>query len=364
MKKSLPLFFLPVFLFACVSVAKRRPAQYSVAEMYPQAKFRHPKLDFQTFLGRIKASRASTVAEALEALHKTHSAYMTVHTLVYDSLSLQEASFLEPRAVVFGPEADFIFTFNGGTHQRGGYGIETMQFNPVTAEFEFREIEFKKELAPDEQEELLHEDVDFEDARIKVSKKNPTRCTQCHGTPPQPNWDTYYFWPGVYGSNDDLLTSLFDRSEVASNPNYEGFGLDKIFGHSQGRTLKLAEGAVDREVEGFKKHIAARSQHPRFRWLPLRAIDQAYVRWNAGEEKEKIDTSPAIKAEFAYLGISYPAHRPNLHLTDLLYARTAPKAAKAIKAISPRMPLQMAYFWKPYAITSRTDWDSSSRISP
>jgi hypothetical protein len=104
------------------------------------------------------------------------------YTLVFSSRSLQDASYANPRAVLFGDDATLVLTFNGDPTARGYDAVETMEFDTATASFRFREIQFNGTGAPP-----------------TISDANPSRCSACHGSPARPVWDTPPSWPGVYG---------------------------------------------------------------------------------------------------------------------------------------------------------------------
>lgn len=67
----------------------------------------HNKFPLLTFSKLLEIAKESpTVESVLEKVAKKYPEYMLSYTLVYDSLSLQEATFTEPRVIVFGPEAN------------------------------------------------------------------------------------------------------------------------------------------------------------------------------------------------------------------------------------------------------------------
>jgi hypothetical protein len=245
---------------------------------------------------------------------------------MYDSFSLHESSFVEPRAIVFGPKAEFILSFNGGLHQRAGNSLEVMQYQSKTGVFEFREIAFNTPLKEPGPEMLTEADIEFHNADFKYTKANPNKCVICHTQPTHPIWETYFVWPGAYGSNDDALTTLFDKEETNRNPNYRGFKSGAKPGVSTGRFVQLKPGVVDKEFLGFQKFIKGKPTHPRYKYLPNRAIDTAFVRLNAGEKMDSIDTTAAIQSEAKELrlppGANYLYRRPNLDFNTKLYALT------------------------------------------
>jgi hypothetical protein len=119
------------------------------------------------------------------------------YTLMYKSRALQQASYLNPRAILFGRDAKFILTFNGDQSAFGFETLETIQFRPEERSFDFRQIAF-----PTAQNGLKN---------VEFSQRNKTAdgrvsCTSCHGSDPRPNWDHYSLWQGAYGGDDDELT--------------------------------------------------------------------------------------------------------------------------------------------------------------
>ncbi|HEY8277992.1 MAG TPA: hypothetical protein VIH99_00120, partial [Bdellovibrionota bacterium] len=111
------------------------------------------------------------------------------------SRSLQGASSLNPRAILFGKDGKLTCTFNGSDAQRGYDSLECIQFRENERAFDFRQIQF-----PTTQNGL--KEVQFS-ARNKTVKG--VSCTGCHGADPRPNWNDYATWPGAYGQKEDLL---------------------------------------------------------------------------------------------------------------------------------------------------------------
>lgn len=317
-------FFL--ILAACTSVGSSKKFFRETASTQ---QYGFPLLNFDKLLEISKNS--SNIEAALKTLRSNFPEVMLTHTLVYDSLSIQQATFEEPRVIVFGPDAKFVFSFNGNAGMRGGAAFETMEFDEAKGEFQFREIVFKKQVAHDELSEYTPARTESQNANVIWTKSNTDRCTQCHGENPSPIFETYFIWPGFYGSNDDFLTTPFIRKEIEQNPNYRAAGIDKVFGVSQGRDFKLKNGATDVEVEGFKRYLAGKQKHPRFTHLPNRAIDKGYLRWMAGEAPESIDVSSDLEKDIA---LASPGNsigfygRPNLDFMESLQRLMAVKFRK------------------------------------
>ncbi len=147
-------------------------------------------ISFETLVERIKEAQAQTLEQTLDLIP---SDFFQNYVLMYRSRSLQEASPLFPRAIVFGRSARFIMAFNGHVKQKGFSQLEIIQFRQATHRWEFREITFFDEKPP------------------TFSAANPAKCLECHQSPrrttvdPRPNWEPYNFWPGAYGSVDSTI---------------------------------------------------------------------------------------------------------------------------------------------------------------
>ena len=159
-----------------------------------------------------ESGRIGTIEELIAALPldlRTH------YTLVFSSRSLQDASFANPRAILFGTNARLIVTFNGEASARGYAALETMEFDARTNRFLFRDITF-----------LPHEGS----PRVAISEPNPARCVACHDRPARPIWDAPPSWPGVYGE-------------------------------------RYHAGLSRAETKGMREFLASQSNHPRYRHL-------------------------------------------------------------------------------------------------
>ena len=131
----------------------------------------------------LDSGEVRSVKSFLEFLSKSkHNEFLENYVLMFHSRSLQSASFESPRAIMFSKEDEFIIAFNGDSSQEGGHQLEMMEFDRKEKAFKFFEVDFKK---PPLQ---------------AVSDFNPPKCLSCHrGPDPRPNWENYFFWPGMYG---------------------------------------------------------------------------------------------------------------------------------------------------------------------
>ena len=302
------------------SIQTRKPGSDYESDKYPFIP-NFPVLDFQTLSKLIVDSKSQTVGQALYLTSNRYGTYMKFHTLMYDSRSLQGGSFEEPRAIVFGPTADFIFTFNGNPHQRGGATIETAEYNSETKQLQFREILFKKENV-EESDILKEEEIELQTENVRISKANPGKCTLCHTTHAIPIFDTYFLWPGAYGSNDDILTQSLIPTEGYNsggdfnNSNNHFFNNIKI--QSQGRTIKMR--GPDIEAEKYLNFLNSKPGHQRYQYLPNRVVDDLALKNAAGTLVHDLNAKQKIQNTSRQLSVSLMAvYRPNEFLMDKLY---------------------------------------------
>jgi hypothetical protein len=181
------LFFLFVFTFTShVTFAYQQlnTALYTSDVKYDDG------VSYEWLTEKMKLTKAQTLESTLELIPRE---FYNNYVLVYRSRSLQDASSLFPRAIVFGKSSRFIMAFNGHEKQKGFNNLEIIQFRETTHRWEFREITFSQNNLP------------------VFSEANPKKCLECHQSPkrinvdPRPNWEPYNFWPGVYASVDDKI---------------------------------------------------------------------------------------------------------------------------------------------------------------
>ena len=153
--------------------------------------------DFAALQSLIETRNPHSIEELLPALP---ASLRYRYALVFASRSLQDGSFEAPRAVLYGPDARFALTFNGASNQRGFNSLETMDFDPVSQQFQFREITFPA--------------TPSDSGKVGISEPNPSRCRRCHGSPAHPVWDTPPLWPGVYGERYGANLSAEEQSGI------------------------------------------------------------------------------------------------------------------------------------------------------
>ncbi|MGE3973937.1 MAG: hypothetical protein AB7F59_05355 [Bdellovibrionales bacterium] len=156
----------------------------------------------------IQKNKVFTVEDLLGVLPQK---YLEGYTLLYGSRSLQEASLEYPRAIVTGKTARTIIAFNGHHGQRGYNEIEVIEFNEVKKKFDFAVISFSP------------------NASSKPTiDKNPSTCVACHRSDSRPNWATYGFWAGAYGSQHSAVFGHNPPEEVSGYKKLETKGRYKF----------------------------------------------------------------------------------------------------------------------------------------
>jgi len=135
---------------------------------------------FKSFEGKKITNVEEFVAALPESIRKNY-------VLIYESKSLQSASFKRQRVVLRSPLSEVMLTFSdpqGSTNDHDS-NVELMFWEPKEKAFKMQEITFNK-------------------SGHKVSEVNPSGCIKCHGNDPRPNWEPYSTWPGVYGGNAEF----------------------------------------------------------------------------------------------------------------------------------------------------------------
>ncbi len=192
------------------------------------------------------------------------------YTLMRMSGSLQDATAIEPRAILFGSDASLTCAFNGGSAALAGSdSLECFQFRTEEKRFDFRQIQF-----PTAQNTLkkVRYSASGKSADGKIS------CAGCHGgTDARPNWSEYSKWPGAYGTDDDFIPGTADPSER----------------------------------EDYDRFVASRPSHLRYRWL---------IQSEAGGPNSPFNRDAGTR------------FRPNLRFSDLLGRLNALRAGEKLRA--------------------------------
>ena len=141
-------------------------------------------LDYAGLRRLIESRQIASVDELLPCLPVDLRSHFT---FVYESRSPEKDAVdaLRPRVLIFGSDARLVLAYTGSPTARHGDQLQTMEFDEATSSFAFREIRFAE--------------------AGNTFDETPTTCAECHGKDPHPIWESYDFWPGMYGSADDSV---------------------------------------------------------------------------------------------------------------------------------------------------------------
>lgn len=124
-------------------------------------------------------------------------------TFVYESQSAQRdgVSRQWPRVIRFNRDGTHLMTYTCNPNSESYGTVEEIRWDAAARRFVFSERDFR----PDH--------LDVREGRPSPHRTmNPKSCNTCHSPPssdqtpdPRPNWASYFFWRGVYGSGDDRL---------------------------------------------------------------------------------------------------------------------------------------------------------------
>lgn len=204
----------------------------------------------------------------------------TNYTLIHRSRSLQEASAENPRVLLFSSKG-LVMSFNGDSKQRNYDKIEVLAPSDDGSQISMKEIDFSKGRP------VVHHD--------------PVSCTNCHRTDARPIWDSYAFWPGVFGSQDDnLLLNTEERKKIQ-----DWLVSKELHPRYQKLVTPVYVGEKEKEFYSFA-----------FSHFPYFSADASAFRLLGSKIKE--------------LGYAFELLRPNLRLTEILAQVQGQKLAHRI----------------------------------
>lgn len=189
-----------------------------------------PTPDFSSLLASWKTSPNLSIDAALATLPRT---MRMNYVLMYNSGSIQQASFESPRAILHSPSADLVVSFNGDESQVGGNTIEAMAYNRSKEKYDFYEVTFSGG--------KIHSEI------------NPSKCIACHTSALIPNWRQYNNWTGAYGEHGDGFQFL-----VKTYENFKGGFLTENSQPTESASVVL---------DHFKDFVRSQSQRDRYRQL-------------------------------------------------------------------------------------------------
>lgn len=300
---------------------------------------------------KLQTARYEKEADPIDMFLSTLPAsYRRHYTFVHRSFSMQKGTPMSPRTILFGKEAQVLMTFNAGLddkgqHQPGGEVIEVIRWQPEQKTWSFSEIE-------------------FDASKRAIEHKNPAKCVMCHaGTPKpldasdadkyighmKPIFPQYPFWPGFYGSVNDVVgidepnsKDTITRNLPDTIKQVEGltFGsteelyrlkqlLDQAKPPSKEKThlnyLDVVKNEMDVHLKNFRPFIDSMKKRNRYRHLIQ--ITDSYV--EKGEKiPEALRSAPyrrTFDKEYGHYLL-----RPNFYLTTLLTSYQAQNIAQRI----------------------------------
>ncbi|MCI0604299.1 hypothetical protein L0156_14975 [bacterium] len=104
-----------------------------------------------------------------ELLPLLPAAFRSRYVLVHASRSLQGATGMFPRVILFGLDARLILAFAGSPDLEGYDSLETIEFDDEKKRFNFRRITFSSETHSSKTP-----------VKPQISEPNPERCKMCH----------------------------------------------------------------------------------------------------------------------------------------------------------------------------------------
>ncbi len=180
-------------------------------------------------LQTLDKSKVTTIEDFLPLLPEELRAN---YTLFRKSDSLQRASDLYPRVIMYDRSLNLYVSFNGAPSEEGNGGglstVETIQYRPKKKSFEFREIEF-----------------DPSGIKLpKVSEINPPQCAVCHSQQYTPLFNgALNFWPNAYGQDEDQIG--LDPTETIPFNNFKSLASK----HPRYKALVLNDPVVSKNIE-------------------------------------------------------------------------------------------------------------------
>ncbi len=221
-------------------------------------------LDLNALKRLILDRRITSIEGLLQALPDD---YKKSYVFLYHSRSLQTATPEFPRTILFGQDAKLVLSFEGNPSYSRFQNIELIEWNPQESKFQFHSMDF------------------YPGTRTPPRiNENVLMCTGCHRTDARPNWDTFNFWPGVYGSisrdgkstvrrglreyenYSEFLATNRNRGRyryLPKNPNDLGPLKGDLFFVGNGENLDPAATLTERFAElNFKRILRILKNHP------------------------------------------------------------------------------------------------------
>jgi hypothetical protein len=303
--------------------------------------------DFKSVLKRYNTNAIESDADPIDqVLSLLPKGYRSHYTMVHRSYSIQHATPMSPRVILFGKDAQLVMTFNAGVNERGekqngGNSLEIMSWDVREKTWDFSE-------------------VTFEPTGRALLNENPQKCALCHaGTPKpinlknieayrgklKPIFPQYPFWPGFYGSVNDIVAdhSPGSRDTIMRNipatiaqvkgltfsTTEELFRLEKLL-DTNPEYRKVIESEFQTHRDHFPKLMTSLKERPRYRHLV--SLKDLYTDKNM-KVPLYLSTAPyrrTFEKEYGHYIL-----RPNFYFSSLLTFLHAQFVAKQIQSSEP-----------------------------
>lgn len=176
--------------------------------------------------------------------------------LMHNSQSVQEATPLQPRVLLFSEDGRMGMAFSTSDPTM----VEILELNPQTNKMEPHVVIF------DENGGSKAKIID--DPLSYFPKSHPNHCTRCHSEKMHFNWDTYPRWPGAYGVNNKdfslfskekrslkaLQRQIDEKSLLRHLPKAKTVSLASLGLRNNSLTSRLSEANARRVVQELKEN--------------------------------------------------------------------------------------------------------------
>ena len=194
-------------------------------------------------------------------------------TLVYATRSPhRDVDPRHPRVLLFGRDARVVLAFTGDPAGANRDVLEVIHFRDAQRAFELERFVLPAAARRDPALAAL--------ARAN-GRANPLECRRCHGADPRPIFDSYFVWPGFYGSSRDSFA--LDGAELA---NYRAFLADRDEPGSIYRLLGFPPGS---EVSPYSRDPAVDEA---FDFAPNMRLGIALTELNRERIARTLEASP------------------------------------------------------------------------
>ncbi len=298
MKTSMPSWCLKIFFvsfFVCGTSCRQREVS-TVKAGEELTGLRYDLSDLISGLDALKVTRDQdhkdvNLEDALSIMSNDLRAVEMFRnfTIVYQTSSAQEASPDNPRIIFSSDDGRLTMAINGAPTQAGFDQLEIIRTSPTTKANSMHFIRFPYK--PDDKTGLV---------------SNPSFCFKCHGSESRHFWNDYPNWPGVIGSDDDLVTA----SSTALTRKIDG--CDSLTVQPKSQTIE-----EQKLLLKFREMANANGGHPRYKHFASAA---------------QIGTDAKSVKPYSGIPKGYFADRPNFRLGKMWHLHDVAQTAEKLNA--------------------------------